>query len=155
MILAAVVSDNAPAGAILTFAFPIILFAIIAVVLYLLFSRPHRRIPSQRVAFASSAGATPGPEAAHGAAVAAGMPTASGGGSTESAAEAPGAQREQADAAERGEAAPGGGRHAAQPGNGWPGSTGNVSGETRGPGGTGGYGTGTQGTDPHGTEGSE
>lgn len=147
MILAASVSDNAPAGAILTFAFPIILFAVIAVVLYLLFSRPHRRIPSQRVVFASSAGATPAPGAAHGAAVAAGMPTASGGGSTESAAEAPGAQREQADAAERGEAAPGGGRHAAQPGNGSQGGTGNVSGDTYGPGGTGGYGQGTQGTE--------
>jgi hypothetical protein len=148
MILAASVSDNAPAGAIFTFAFPIILFAIIAVILYLLFSRPHRRIPSQRVMFAASTGATPEPGAAHGAAVAAGMPTASGGGSTESAAEAAGAKREVADAEERGEAAPGGGRHAAQPGNGSAGSTGNVSGETRGPGGTGGYGTGS-------TEGSE
>ena len=85
MILAASVSDNAPAGAILTFAFPVILFAVIAIVLYLLFSRPHRRIPSQRVVFASSTGAMPEPEAARGAAVAAGLPTASGGGSTESA----------------------------------------------------------------------
>ena len=148
LILAAVVSDDAPAGAILTFVFPVLLFALIAIVLYLLFSRPHRRVPRQRVMFAASTGATPEPGAAHGAAVAAGMPTASGGGSTESAAEAAGAKREVADAEERGEAAPGGGRHAAQPGNGRSGSTGNVSGETRGPGGTGGYGTGS-------TEGSE
>ena len=149
IVLAAVVSDDVPAGAVFTFVFPVLLFALIAVILYLLFSRPHRRVPSQRVVFASSTGAAPAPEAAHGAAVAAGMPTASGGGSTESVTEAAGAQRERADAAERGEAAPGGGRHAAQPGNGWPGGTGNVSGgETRGPGGTGGYGTGS-------TEGSE
>jgi hypothetical protein len=164
MILAASVSDNAPAGAILTFAFPVILFAVIAIVLYLLFSRPHRRIPSQRVVLASSTGAMPEPEAARGAAVAAGLPTAAGGGSTESPAEAPGAQREHADAAERGEAAPGGGRHAAQPGNGSQSGTGNVSGETHGSGGTGGYGQGTQGpgpgtetpgTETPGTEGSE
>ena len=147
MILAASVSDNAPAGAILTFAFPVILFAVIAVVLYLLFSRPHRRIPSQRVALASSASAVPEPGAARGAAVAAGMPTASGGGSTESATEAAGAQREHADAAERGEPGTGGGRHAAQPGNDGPGDTGNVSGETQGPGGTAGYEQGTQGTE--------
>ncbi len=123
MILAASVSDNAPGGAILTFAFPVILFSVIAVILYLLFSRPHRRIPSQRVVFAGPASAVP---------------------------EAAGTQRERAGAEERGEAAPGGGRHAAQPGNGWPGGTGNVSGEGRGPGGTGGDEQGT-----HGTEGSE
>ena len=44
--LAQSTSDNAPGGAVLTFAFPIILFAIIAVVLYyLLFARPHRAGP--------------------------------------------------------------------------------------------------------------
>jgi hypothetical protein len=53
LILADATSDNAPGGAVLTFAFPVILFAVIAVILYLLLSRPHRRIPSQRVVVAS------------------------------------------------------------------------------------------------------
>ena len=66
MMLAAVVSDDVPAGAVFTFVFPVVLFALIAVILYLLFSRPHRRVPSQRVVFASSAAAAPGPAAAHG-----------------------------------------------------------------------------------------
>jgi hypothetical protein len=154
MILAASVSDNAPAGAIFTFAFPVLLFAAIAVVLYLLFSRPHRRVPDKRVLFAASTGALPEPEAAHGAAVAAGLPIASGAGSTESVAEAPGARREHADAAEReaaereesdeaereavegdeaerDAAAPAGAGPADQPGNGGQGGTGNVSDDTQ------------------------
>ena len=32
-------------GSILTFAFPMLLFIIIGGVLYVLFSRPHRRVP--------------------------------------------------------------------------------------------------------------
>ena len=94
-ILALSTSDNAPDGAILTFAFPIILFAVIAVVLYLLFSRPHRRVPAERIALAAAAaGGHPEPDAAHAAAVAHGLPTASGGGSTESATEPAGAKRD-------------------------------------------------------------
>jgi len=92
--LAVATSDNVPGGAILTFAFPIILFAVIAAVLYLLFSRPHRRVPARRLAHASASAVAPGGAAARGAAVAAGMPTASGGGSAESAAEAAGTQRD-------------------------------------------------------------
>src|SRR5260221_14305499 len=71
-ILASATSDNAPGGAVLTFAFPVILFAVIAVILYLLFSRPHRRIPSRRVVVASASAAPPGPGTAHSAAVPAG-----------------------------------------------------------------------------------
>jgi len=67
-ILASATSDNAPGGAVLTFAFPVILFAVIAVILYLLFSRPHRRIPSRRVVVASASAAPPGPGTAHSAA---------------------------------------------------------------------------------------
>jgi hypothetical protein len=94
-VLAQSVSDNAPGGAILTFAFPIILFAVIAVALYLLFSRPHRRVPAQRIGLAAaSAGGIPDPDTAHAAAVASGLPTASGGGSTESATEPAGAKRD-------------------------------------------------------------
>jgi len=95
LILAQATSDNAPGGAILTFAFPIILFAIIASTLYfLLFARPHRRVPAERVSLAAAARWAPGSGATHAAAVAAGMPTASGGGSAESAAEPHGAKRD-------------------------------------------------------------
>jgi hypothetical protein len=94
-------SSNAPGGAILTFAFPIILFAVVMTLLYWrLFARPHRRVPGRRIALAASTGGAPEPGAAHAAAVAAGMPTASGGGSAESASEPAGAKRDTlADAA--------------------------------------------------------
>jgi hypothetical protein len=93
-------SSNAPGGAVLTFAFPIILFAVVATVLYyMLFARPHRRVPPGRVALASATPGAPEPGAAHAAAV--GMPTASGGGSAESATEPHGAERDTlADAAD-------------------------------------------------------
>jgi hypothetical protein len=73
---------------VLTFAFPVILFAVIAVILYLrLFARPHRRVPPRRVAVASATAATPDPGAAVGRAAAGGQ-TATGnvsGGDRESA----------------------------------------------------------------------
>jgi hypothetical protein len=95
LILAQATSDNVPGGAILTFAFPIVLFAIIATTLYfLLFARPHPRVPAQRVSLAAATRWAPEPGATHAAAVAAGMPTASGGGSAESAAEPHGAKRD-------------------------------------------------------------
>jgi hypothetical protein len=57
------VPDNAEGGSYLTFAFPVILFCVIAAVLYvLLFSRPHRRVPTRRIALATHAG-PPSPEA--------------------------------------------------------------------------------------------
>jgi hypothetical protein len=103
-LLAQSTSDNAPGGAVPTFAFPIILFAIIATVLYtLLFARPHRRVPSRRIALASATSGAPEPGVAHAAAVAAGLPTASGGGAAESATEPAGAKRDTvADAADDG-----------------------------------------------------
>src|SRR5260221_14238289 len=85
-ILASATSDNAPGGAVLTFAFPVILFAVIAVILYLLFSRPHRRIPSRRVVVASASAAPPGPGTAHSAAVPAGAAPEPPGGRRETAA---------------------------------------------------------------------
>ena len=88
-------SSNAPGGAILTFAFPIILFAVIMLALYyLLFARPHPRIPSKRIVLAASTPGAPAHGAAHASAVAAGFPTASGGGATESATEPAGAKRD-------------------------------------------------------------
>jgi hypothetical protein len=82
---------NSEAGSYLTFAFPVLLFCVIAAVLYiLLIGRPHTRVPARRIAAVAHAG-PPGPEAAHAAAVAGGLPTAEGGGSAESGAEAAGA----------------------------------------------------------------
>ena len=85
------VPDNAEAGSYLTFAFPIILFCVIGAALYIvLFGRPHARVPARRIATVAHTG-PPSPEAAHAAAVAAGLPLAEGGGSAESGAEAAGA----------------------------------------------------------------
>lgn len=70
LILAAVNPDNTPHGYNLTFAFPMLLFIIIGGILYLLFSRPHRRVPARtltqpaRAASAPSAASAPKPEAA-------------------------------------------------------------------------------------------
>ena len=88
------VPSNTEGGAYLTFAFPIILFAVIASVLYLLlFGRPHPRVPPRQIAAPAHAG-TPASGAARAAAIAHGMPTAAGGGSAESAVEPEGAVRE-------------------------------------------------------------
>jgi hypothetical protein len=82
-IAGAVTPDNTPGGGILTFAIPVGLFAVVAVILYLLFSRPHRRIPARRAARPGRA-AVPGAEAARAAAIAGGLSLAAGGGTTES-----------------------------------------------------------------------
>lgn len=69
LILAAVNPDNTPHGYNLTFAFPMLLFIIIGGVLYLLFSRPHRRIPARSLTLPARSSAVPGPESpqSHGA----------------------------------------------------------------------------------------
>jgi hypothetical protein len=86
------VPDNTQGGANLTFLFPLLLFIIIAAVLYFrVLSRPHARVPARRIGVLSHAG-PPSVEAAHAAAVAAGLPLAEGGGSAESGAEAAGAR---------------------------------------------------------------
>src|SRR6476659_4045767 len=53
--LALVTSDNTSGGTMLTWAAPLALFVIVAVVLYLRFSRPHRRVPDRRVALTGRA----------------------------------------------------------------------------------------------------
>jgi hypothetical protein len=117
-VLAYTTSDNAPGGAVLTFAFLIILFAIVATVLYIvLFSRPHPHVPARRLVYESGSGGTPAPGAARAAATAAGMPTAAGGGSAESAAEPAGAERDVARGA-AGDATGGTGRVTDGSGNG-------------------------------------
>ena len=67
LILASVNPDNTPHGYNLTFAFPMLLFIVIGGILYLLFSRPHRRIPTRSLTLpARSAGASGGRAAAPG-----------------------------------------------------------------------------------------
>jgi hypothetical protein len=85
LILASATSDSADGGAVLTFAFPVALFVVVAVILYLRFSRPHRRVPARPILMPARA-AAPDAGTARAAAVAAGLPTAAGGGSTESGA---------------------------------------------------------------------
>ena len=53
-VVAAVTPDNTPHGYDLTFAVPVGLFAVVAVALYLLFSRPHRRIPARAAGLADA-----------------------------------------------------------------------------------------------------
>ncbi len=86
----AVTPDNTPGGYILTFAAPIGLFVVVAAILYLLFSRPHRRIPARR-ALLPARTSVPEPGAARAASIAGGLPLAAGGGATETHLEAAGA----------------------------------------------------------------
>ena len=56
VVLAAVNPDNTPHGYNWTFAFPMLLFIVIALILYALFSRPHRRVPGRAIRAASAGG---------------------------------------------------------------------------------------------------
>ena len=91
LILAAVSPDNTPAGYNWTFAFPGLLFIIIALVLYALFSRPHRRIPRRPIGATSAGSRAPDARTARAAAVAGGLSVAPGGGTSESPSEPAGA----------------------------------------------------------------
>jgi hypothetical protein len=91
LILAAVTPDNTPAGYNWTFAFPGLLFIIIALVLYALFSRPHRRIPRRPIGATSAGSRAPDARTARAAAVAGGLSVAPGGGTSESPSEPAGA----------------------------------------------------------------
>jgi hypothetical protein len=57
LLLAQVTSDNAPGGANFTLWFPLGLFCIVAAILWVLYTRPHRRTPPRRPA-QSQAGST-------------------------------------------------------------------------------------------------
>lgn len=83
-------SDWNAGGSIMTFFAPVGLFVVVATILFVLFSRPHRRIPARRALTPVHAG-PPGAEAARAAAAAGGLPTAEGGGGTESSVEPAGA----------------------------------------------------------------
>ena len=98
LILAAVSPDNTPHGYNLTFAFPMVLFIVIAGVLYLLFRRPHRRIPATPITpSAAGAGAVTPVEAAAtatptAAPPATGLPTAAANGARSDSADSDGEQ---------------------------------------------------------------
>ena len=49
LILAAVSPDNTPHGYNWTFVFPMVLFAVSALVLWALFGRPHHRVPARPI----------------------------------------------------------------------------------------------------------
>ena len=88
--VAAVTPDNTPHGYNLTFAVPLGLFAVVAVAMYLMLGRPHRRIPARRGAMPARQLAPPGTDAARAASIAGGLAVAAGGGSAESHLEAAG-----------------------------------------------------------------
>ncbi len=92
LILAAVSPDNTPHGYNWTFAFPMLLFIVIALILYALYSRPHRRVPSRPISATSAGSRAPDARSARAAAVAGGLSVAPGGGSSESPTEPAGAQ---------------------------------------------------------------
>ncbi len=54
LILAGVNPDNTPGGYYYTFLFPMLLFIVVAVILYMLFSRPHRRVPGGPISAADA-----------------------------------------------------------------------------------------------------
>ena len=55
LILAAVTPANTPHGYNWTFLFPMLLFIVVIVILYALFSRPHRRVPGEPIGVATGA----------------------------------------------------------------------------------------------------
>jgi hypothetical protein len=48
-VIAGASPDNTPAGYYLTFLFPMLLFIVIALILWALFGRPHQRVPAGRL----------------------------------------------------------------------------------------------------------
>jgi hypothetical protein len=66
LILAAITPDNTPGGYQWTYLFPMLLFIVIAAILYLLFSRPHRRVPARAIALTAKASPPPATAAANG-----------------------------------------------------------------------------------------
>jgi hypothetical protein len=60
-VIAGASPDNTPAGYYWTFLFPMLLFIVIALILWALFGRPHQRVPAGRIMLGLStrAGASP------------------------------------------------------------------------------------------------
>jgi uncharacterized protein (DUF58 family) len=59
LLLAQATSDNAPEGAYFTLWFPLGLFIIVVAILWVLYARPHRRVPARPVAPARAGGGAP------------------------------------------------------------------------------------------------
>jgi hypothetical protein len=77
-VIAGASPDNTPAGYYWTFLFPMLLFIVIALILWALFGRPHQRIPAHRIQLGLS---SPGGGPAGLTATAAGAAAAPGGAS--------------------------------------------------------------------------
>jgi hypothetical protein len=90
LILAAINPDNTPHGYNWTFAFPMLLFVVVAALLYALFRRPHRRVPARAIS-ADKGSRLPEAQAAGAASIAGGLSLGPGGGATESQHEPAGA----------------------------------------------------------------
>lgn len=60
LILAQPTSDNSVSGAYFTLWFPLGLFIIVGIILWLLYTRPHHRVPPRRPAHAAAAAGTQG-----------------------------------------------------------------------------------------------
>ncbi|MGO9079517.1 MAG: hypothetical protein ACLQDY_10820 [Streptosporangiaceae bacterium] len=99
IIAAGVTPSNTPHGYNFSFAFPMALFIVIAAVVYLLLFRPHKVPGHHDMAYAGGNAPdvnSPELDTARAAAVAGGLPTAAGGGSSESQVEPAGAHLETA-----------------------------------------------------------
>ena len=63
-VIAGASPDNTPAGYYWTFLFPMLLFIVIALILWALFGRPHQRVPAGRITLGLSVrSAAAGPSA--------------------------------------------------------------------------------------------
>ena len=120
LIVAAINPDNTPHGYNWTYAFPMLLFIVIALVLWALFGRPHHRVPSRPLSPGLSS-RVPDAGTARAAAAAGGMNLAPGGGASESHHEPSGAHlsaseeaEPEAGAADDGSTPPAGGTGASQ-----------------------------------------
>jgi hypothetical protein len=120
LIVAAINPDNTPHGYNWTYAFPMLLFIVTALVLWGLFGRPHHRVPSRPLS-PGLASHVADADTARAASVAGGLSVAPGGGASESHLEPAGAQPSASDdaepeagAAEDGSTPPAGGAGASQ-----------------------------------------
>jgi hypothetical protein len=101
LIVAAINPDNTPHGYNWTYAFPMLLFIVIALVLWGLFGRPHHRVPARPLSLRLSS-RVPDAGTARAASVAGGLSVAPGGGGSESHHEPSGAHLSASDEAEPG-----------------------------------------------------
>ncbi len=106
LILASSITDNTPNGYYWTFLFPMLLFIFIGTILYLLFSRPHRRIPSRAIHYpgASAGSSWAAASTAGGAAVVADAPAPAAEAGSAAAPEASDGEQAEGDAASAGDA---------------------------------------------------